>query len=220
LTGYSEDEQHTPIVIGVVKNFNFLTMKEKIQPQMFQHFATYTPFRYFVKLKPGNPHDALSKLEAAWKTAEPELPFNFSFLDERLNRFYAAEARWSNIVGWAGGISIFLACLGLLGLASLSVVNRTKEIGIRKVLGASVTGIVGLISKEFLKLVIIAFVIAVPIAWYFMNKWLQDFEYRINLTAWIFILAGIVAVMIALVTVGTQALKAALSNPVQALRNE
>ena len=220
LTGYTEKEDRTPVVIGVVKNFNFLTMKEKIQPQMFQHFATYTPFKYFVRIKPGNPREALAKLEAAWKSAEPQLPFNFSFLDERLNRFYEAEAKWSNIVGWAGGISIFLACLGLLGLASLSVVNRTKEIGIRKVLGASVSGIISLISKEFLKLVIIAFVIATPLAWYLMNRWLQDFEYRINLTAWIFIAAGAVAILIALITVSTQALKAALSNPVNALRNE
>jgi len=218
LTGYSE--KNTPVVIGVVKNFNFRPFKEKIMPQLFQHFATYTPFKYFVRIRPGNPASVLSKLQASWKKAEPELPFKYSFLDEDLNRFYQSEERWSSIVGWAGGISIFLACLGLLGLAALAVVNRTKEIGIRKVLGASVSGIVSLISKDFLKLVVIAFVIASPLAWYFMNKWLEDFEYRINITAWIFIIAGVSAVLIALLTVATQALKAAVSNPVKALRTE
>ena len=218
LTGYSE--RITPIVIGVVKNFNFRPFKEKIEPQMFQHFADYTPYKYFVRIRPGNPAPVLSKLQVAWKTAEPELPFKYSFLDENLNRFYESEARWSSIVGWAGGISIFLACLGLLGLAALAVVNRTKEIGIRKVLGASVSGIIGLISRDFLKLVVIAFVIASPIAWYFMNKWLEEFAYRISITAWIFIIAGASAIFIALITVAMQALKAAVSNPVKALRTE
>ncbi len=220
LTGYSENEKYTPVVIGVVKNFNFRPFKEKIMPQLFQHFASYTPYKYFVRIRPGNPGSILSKLQVAWKKAEPELPFNYSFLDEDLNNFYKAEERWSSIVGWAGGVSIFLACLGLLGLAALAVVNRTKEIGIRKVLGASVSGIISLISKDFLKLVVIAFVIASPIAWYFMNKWLEDFEYRISITAWIFIIAGASAVLIALLTVAMQALKAAVSNPVKALRTE
>ena len=220
LTGYSDNEKYTPVVIGVVKNFNFRPFKEKIMPQMLQHFASYTPYKYFVRIRPGNPSSVLSKLQASWKTAEPLLPFKYSFLDEDLNRFYKSEERWSSIVGWAGGISIFLACLGLLGLAALAVVNRTKEIGIRKVLGASVSGIISLISKDFLKLVVIAFVIASPIAWYFMNKWLEDFEYRINITAWIFIIAGVSAILIALLTVAMQALKAAVSNPVKALRTE
>ena len=220
LTGYSENEKYTPIVIGVVRNFNYRPFKVKIQPQMFQHFAGYTPFRYFVRIKPGDIGTTLGSLQAAWKKAESQLPFKYSFLDEDLDRFYKAEQRWSNIVGWAGGISIFLACLGLLGLAALSVVNRTKEIGIRKVLGASVSGIIGLISKDFLKLVIIAFLIASPLAWYFMHQWLQDFEYRINITAWIFIIAGLSAVFIALFTVSMQALKAAVGNPVKALRTE
>ncbi len=163
---------------------------------------------------------ALSALTATWKSIVPELPFKYSFLDDNLNQFYKSEVRWSNIVGWAGGISIFLACLGLLGLASLAAVNRIKEIGIRKVLGASVTSIVTLLSKDFLKLVLLAFIIATPIAWYFMNKWLQDFAYRINISAWLFVIAGIVALGIALITVSLQAIKAALSNPVKSLRSE
>jgi putative ABC transport system permease protein len=207
-------------VIGVVRNIHFRPLKEKVQPQMFQHFASYTPYKYFVRIKSGDPSMAIGKLQAAWKSSEAELPFKYSFLDEDLNRFYKEEQKWSRIVGWAGGISIFLACLGLLGLAALAVVNRTKEIGIRKVLGASVTGIVTLISKDFLKLVIIAFIIASPLAYYFMNKYLQDFAYRINITGWIFVVAGVVAIVIALVTVSMQAIKAAVSNPVKALRSE
>jgi putative ABC transport system permease protein len=220
LKGYSDNDAYTPVVIGVVRNINYRPLKEKIQPQMFQHFASYAPYKYFVRVKAGDPSIAIDKLQAAWKSSEAELPFKYSFLDEDLDRFYKEEQKWSRIVGWAGGISIFLACLGLLGLAALAVVNRTKEIGIRKVLGASVTGIVGLISKDFLKLVIIAFVIASPLAWYFMNNWLQDFAYRINITGWIFVVAGVVAILIALITVSMQVLKAAASNPVKALRSE
>ena len=123
-------------------------------------------------------------------------------------------------MGWAGGISIFLACLGLFGLAALAAVNRTKEIGIRKVLGATIGGIVKLLSKDFLKLVLIALVIAVPFAWYFMNKWLQDFAYRISIGWWVFIAVGCLAMLIAFITIGLQAIKAAVANPVKSLRAE
>ncbi len=218
LVGYSE--RLIPEVIGVVKNFNYRPFREKVQPQLFHEFADYSPRKFFIRIKEGDPSTTLAKLQATWKSFVPDLPFRYSFLDEDIDRFYKSEEKWSNIVGWAGGISIFLACLGLLGLAALTVINRTKEIGIRKVLGASVSGIVGLVSRDFLKLVIIAFVIASPIAWYLMNQWLQDFAYRINITLWIFITAGAVAVLIALATVGIQAMKAAVSNPVKALRTE
>jgi len=134
--------------------------------------------------------------------------------------FYQSEARWSNIVGWAGGISIFLACLGLIGLAALAVVNRTKEIGIRKVLGASLSAIISLVSKDFLKLVLIAFLIATPLAWYFMNKWLQDYPYRINISWWVFAFTGASTIIIALIIVSFQAIKVAISNPVHSLRTE
>jgi putative ABC transport system permease protein len=218
LTGYSD--KLTPIVVGVVKNFHFRPFSEKVRPQMFHQFATYRPFKFFVRIRQGNPAPMLAKLEKAWKTVAPGLPFKYSFLDENLDRFYRAESRWSSIVGWAGGISIFLACLGLFGLAALAVVNRTREIGIRKVLGASVPELIRLLSKDFMKLVIMAFLIASPLAWYFMNNWLQDFAYRINITAWIFVIAGITASAIALFTVGVQAARAAGANPVKSLRTE
>ena len=218
LNGYSE--HLTPVVIGVVKNFHFRPFSEKIEPQMFHHFSDYSAYKYFVKIKPGNPSSALNAIQKAWTSAVPDLPLKYDFVDESLNRFYRSESRWSNIVGWAGGISIFLACLGLFGLAALAAVNRTKEIGIRKVLGASVTNIVGLLSKDFLKLVAIALLVAAPLAWYFMNKWLQDFAYRINVSWIVFAATGIFGLTIALFTVGLQAVKAGVRNPVKSLRTE
>ena len=218
LKGYQESL--TPEVIGVVKNFHYRPFSEEVLPQMFHQFSSYRPVRFFVRIHEGDPSKALAVIQSTWKKIVPDYPFKYSFLDDDLNRFYQSEERWSGIVGWAGGISIFLACLGLLGLASLSVVNRTKEIGIRKVLGATVSGIIGLLSKDLMKLVAIAFVIASPLAWYVMNKWLQDFAYRTEITFWIFIVAGIAAVAIALATVSLQALKAALMNPVKSLRTE
>ena len=172
LKGYGE--QRTPVVIGVVKDFNFRPLHNVVEPQMFHMFADYKPYKYFVRLKPGDPSAAIASLEKTWNELVPEIPFKYSFLDEDLDRFYQSEQRWSNIIGWAGGISVFLAALGLFGLAALAVVNRTKEIGIRKVLGASIGGIIGLLTRDFLKLIIIAVLIATPLAWYFMRRWLQD----------------------------------------------
>ena len=159
-------------------------------------------------------------MQKAWSGIVADLPFKYSFLDESLDNFYKAERRWSSIIGWAGGISVFLACLGLFGLAALAAVNRTKEIGIRKVLGASLPGIVKLLSKDFLKLVVIALIIAAPLAWYFMNKWLQDFAYRISIGWWVFIIAGALAIFIAFITIGLQAVRAGIANPVKSLRTE
>lgn len=218
LTGYSENL--TPVVIGVVKDFNFRPLKEEVKPQLFHQFASYQPYKFFVRIRPGYPAQALGRVEAAWKRSVPGYPFKYSFLDENISRFYHAEARWSSIVGWAGGISIFLACLGLLGLTMLAIVNRTKEIGIRKVLGASLSHIIRLISKDFLKLVLLAFIIASPLAWYFMNKWLQDFAYRIQIGWTVFLLSGAAALAIAFGTISFQAVKAGLANPVRSLRDE
>ncbi len=218
LKGYSE--KFTPVVIGVVKNFNYSSFTKKIEPQLFHQFADYQPYRFFVRIKPGNPAKAIAAIESAWKKIVPSFPLKYSFLDESLNRFYHSEARWSSIVGWAGGISIFLACLGLLGLTMLSIVNRTKEIGIRKVLGATVINITTLLSKDFVKLVLVALVIASPLAWYFMNKWLEGFAYRIQISWLVFLLCGVAAVVIALAVISFQAIKAAVANPVTSLRTE
>lgn len=218
LTGYSEKK--TPIVIGIVRDFNFSALSKKIEPQLFHQFASYKLFKFFVRISPKDVPGTIASIEATWKKIVPEYPMKYSFLDERLDQFYKAEDRWSKIIGWAGGISIFLACLGLLGLTMLAVVNRTKEIGIRKVLGATITNITTLLSKDFLKLVFASLLIASPLAWYFMNKWLQGFAYRINISWWVFLTVAIVALFIALVTISLQAVKAAVANPVKSLRTE
>jgi putative ABC transport system permease protein len=218
IKGYTEDL--TPVVIGVVKDFNYRALTDKVAPQLFHQYSSYQPYKFFVRIKPGNPSNALTTIASAWKKISPEYPLKYSFLDENLDRFYKSEARWSNIVGWAGGISIFLACLGLLGLTMLTIVNRTKEIGIRKILGASVSHITTLISKDFLKLVALALVIASPLAWYFMTKWLENFAYRISISWIVFLIAAVSALIIAFVTISFQAIKAAMANPVKNLRTE
>ena len=218
IKGYMETK--TPVVIGVVKNFNYRPFKEEVKPQMFHQFADYAPYKFFVRIKPGNPAPALGAMQKAWTAVVADLPFKYSFLDESLDNFYKSERKWSNIIGWAGGISVFLACLGLFGLAALAAINRTKEIGIRKVLGASLPGIIALLSKDFLKLVALALIVAAPLAWYFMNKWLEDFAYRISIGWWVFIAAGALAIVVAFVTIGFQAVKAGGANPVKSLRTE
>ncbi len=208
------------VIIGVVRDFNFEPLTRKVRPQLFSVPSGAAPSKIFVRIQPGNPAAALEVLQKNWAVLCPGMPFNYRFVDESLNRFYASETRLGGVFAWAGGISIFLACLGLFGLAVLAAANRLKEIGIRKVLGASVVGIVGLLSKDFLKLVIIALVIASPLAWYFMHKWLQDYAYRIDIGWGVFVLTGLVAVLIALLTVGVQGARAAGVDPVKSLRTE
>jgi putative ABC transport system permease protein len=207
-------------IIGVTKDFNFEDLKREVRAQLFSNPANFRPGTLYVRIRPGNPTQTIAKLQSTWKKLAPDIPFKFDFVDEKFDRFYASEQRWSNIIGWAGGVSIFLACLGLFGLAALAAVNRTKEIGIRKVLGASVVNIVRLLSMDFVKLVVIALLVASPLAWYFMNNWLQDFVYRIDIGYLVFILAGVFAIAIAIITIGVQAVRAAMSNPVNALRTE
>jgi putative ABC transport system permease protein len=219
LTGYNGSGEQ-PIVIGVVKNFNFQGMQQKVQPQMFQQYALNQSNHFFVRLKPGDPSNALAAIQTEWKKIAPDYPLKYNFLDENLNHFYQSESRWSSIIGWAGGISIFLAILGLLGLSALTAINRTKEIGIRRVLGASLSTIVSLLSKDFLKLVLVSFLIAIPIAWYFMTKWLQDYAYRITIQWWVFALTGMSIVVIAVLTTSLQAIKTAIANPVKSLHTE
>lgn len=174
----------------------------------------------FVHIYPGDPTVTLSQMEAVWKKISPTIPFTFSFLDEKFDNFYKEQQRWSKIMCWAGGICIFLVCLGLFGLAYLAATNRTQEIGIRKVLGISTIGVVRLLSAEFIRLVMIAFLIITPVAWYFMHQWLQDFAYRISISVWVFVAIAIGALMITLLTVSFQSIKAAVANPVKSLRTE
>jgi putative ABC transport system permease protein len=206
-------------IIGVVKDFNFEPLTREVRPQIFIQPAKFKPSAYFVHLKNVDA-ESLSMLESAWKNVSPDLPFKYSFVDETFNAFYKEEQRWATILAWAGNICIFLASLGLFGLASLSAANRTKEIGIRKVLGASVPGIARLLSGDFVKLVFIAIIISSPIAWYVTTKWLTQFAYRIELSWLTFVITGVFALLIATFTVAIQAIRAALANPTKSLRSE
>ena len=210
----------TAIVSGVVRNFNYRPLSEEVKNQVFETTTDKGYIHFYVRINPGNPKRALAIMQKAWNTAAPGIPMNYSFLDDDISNYYKAEQTWSGIVGWAGGISIFLGCLGLLGLAALAAVNRIKEIGVRKVLGASIPNIIFLLLKDFLKLITIAFVIASPVAYYFMHQWLQDYANRINISLWVFAATGLVAILIASLTISFQAIKAAMANPVESLRTE
>jgi putative ABC transport system permease protein len=207
-------------IIGVARDFNFERLTRKVRPQLFEMPAQFDPAKVFVHLRAGNPTPTLARIREAWTRLAPDVPFNYSFLDEDLDRFYKSEARWGNIVAWAGGISIFLAALGLFGLAALAAANRIKEIGIRRVLGATPIEIVGLLTGGFLPLVLLAALIAAPLAWYFMHKWLQDFAYRIDIGWWTFIVTALAALGISYLTIGFQAWRAARTNPAKNLRVE
>ncbi|MDQ6903311.1 MAG: ABC transporter permease, partial [Bacteroidota bacterium] len=163
---------------------------------------------------------SLASVENIYKKYLPDIPYQYTFLDDKYARLYEAEQRQGTIFTVFACIAIFIACLGLFGLSAFAITQRVKEIGVRKVLGAKVGSIVGLLSKDFIKLVLIASIIAFPIAWYAMSHWLQDFAYRVNIHWWVFILSAILAMVVALATVSFQAIKAALANPVKSLRSE
>ncbi len=212
--------QVSKTIIGVVKDFHYEDLTRFVRPQLFFQPSVFKPSSFFVRIKSGDPANTLAMLQATWKSIVPELPFQYNFLDQKFDDFYKAEERWSNIIGLAGNICIFLAGLGLFGLASLAISNRTKEIGIRKVLGASLVNVVSLLCSGFIKLVVIAIVIASPIAWYAMNRWLQDFAYKIEIKWWMFVVTGLAAITMALLTVSIQAIKAALINPAKSLKSD
>ena len=205
-------------IIGIVKNFNFESLHKTVGPLAF--FLGKSTGLISFKVKAANIPSILKTVAIKWKTMAPGMPFSYRFMDESFAEMYKAEQRAGKIALIFSVLAILIACLGLFGLATFIAEQRTKELGIRKVLGASVNSIVQLLSKDFVRLVLIAFLIASPIAWWAMNKWLQDFAYRISLTWWIFLLAGLLALLIALITVSFQAVKAALANPVKNLRAE
>lgn len=215
-----EGEQNQFTIVGVVKNFHFKDLHEAIEPFAFRLYND-AGFNYLVvHLKNGDFNKTVSSLGATWKKLNPNEPFEYSFLDLDFQKNYEAESRQAGLINYFTVIAIIISCLGLLGLATFTAEQRTKEIGIRKVLGASVNGLVGLLSKDFLKLVVIAVLIASPLAWYGMNKWLENFAYRTSISWAVFVITTIVAMVIAFVTVSFQAVKAALANPVKNLRTE
>ena len=205
-------------IIGVVRNFNFETLHHEVGPLAFE-LSQGNGFASF-KVGTGNISQLISQIQSKWKSMSLGLPLRYRFLDDSFDEMYRNEQRVGKIALVFSVLTIFIACLGLFGLATFIAEQRTKEIGIRKVLGASVKGIVQMLSKDFMKLVAISFVIAAPTAWYFMHKWLQDFAYRVNISWWIFVAAGLTALLIALLTVSFQAIRAAIMNPVKSLRTE
>ncbi len=206
-------------IIGVAKDFHFRSFHQKIEPMVMFYNPDWQS-QIFVKISPGAAPRVLLETDRIWKERFPETPFAYSFLDESFDRLYQTERKAGQLFNVFAGIAVLISCLGLFGLATFSAERRTKEIGIRKVLGASVSSIVALLSKDFLKLVLFAIVLASPIAWYVMNRWLQDFAYKVDIQWWVFALAGLLAVSIALLTVSFQSIKAALANPVKSLRSE
>jgi len=210
--------QNKGTIIGVVKDFNYSSLKTIIEPAIFY----YDPagWAMYVKTTGKDAPKALAAAQKVWKAYASEFPFEYSFLDDDFNRMYKDDQRTGTLFNVFAIAAILISCLGLFGLATYTAQVKTKEIGIRKVLGASVPSLIRLLSKEFVVLVSTSFVIAAPLAWYFMSKWLRDFAYRININWWIFLVTGVLAIMIALVTVGFQAIKAAVANPVKSLRTE
>ena len=213
--------QTTPFeIVGVLMDFHFEDLHQTIEPYAFM-LNKRPSFNYIiVHVNTANMTSVLSFLEQKWKTLRPDEPFEYTFLNEDFQKNYQAESRTSRIVSTFTGISILISCLGLFGLAAFAAQQRTKEIGVRKVLGASVSAIVLLLAKDFLKLVVIAILIASPLAWYAMNRWLQSFAYQIDIPWWIFVAAGGLAIAIAFLTISFQSLKAALMNPVKSMRSE
>ncbi len=208
-------------VIGVVKDFHSQSVHERIAPTMIVFGNVQNYLYVFVRIRPGNIAQTLASLERTWNEIMPNYAFEYTFLDEDFDGLYKADALKGTLLGYFALLTIFIACLGLFGLASFTAEQRTKEIGVRKTLGASVASIVLLLSKEFTKLVVVAFVVAAPVAYFAMDQWwLQDFAYRIDISWPIFLMAGLSALLIAWLTVSYQSVKAALTNPVEALRYE
>jgi len=207
-------------IAGVVKNFVFGDMYAKSDPLIFQCYPEYFGYMYIRLKEQSNKEQALAKIETIIKNNNPGYPFNYIFVDDEFNRQFKSEMLIGKLSRVFALLAIIITCLGLFGLAAYTAERRTKEIGIRKVLGASVAGITGLLSKDFLKLVVISAFIAFPLAWWFMHNWLQNYAYRVTIGWWVFILAGVAALLITLITISFQSIKAAIANPVKSLKTE
>jgi putative ABC transport system permease protein len=206
-------------IVGVVADFNFELMKQTVGP-LSMVLGNNRASIVSVKISGANARDAIASISAVWKNFAPDQPFRYTFMDESFADMYDDVQRTGRIFTSFAVFAIIIACLGLFALSAFMAEQRRKEIGIRKVLGASVNGIVSMLSKDFVKLVLIAVVIASPISWWVMSTWLQDFAYRINISWYFFLVAGALALLIAITTVSFQSIKAAIANPVKSLRTE
>ena len=216
---FSDNTPYT--VIGVVNDFHQMSLQKKITPTVFQYVTDPREFEfYLVKVKTANLHQTIDHIQSAWNSSFKENPFGFAFLDEYFNRQYKNELQFGVLFGAFSIVAIAIACIGLFALVAFMIGQRTKEIGVRKVLGASIQDLIVLLTKDFVRLVLLANLIAWPLGWWLMNSWLKDFAYHIHISWYIFVSAGSTAVLIALVTVSVQAIKAAFSNPVKSLRTE
>ncbi len=207
-------------VIGVVKDYHYQSLNQKIGPQLFTMNPDNPYGTVFIKIKPNTASSALKTIQSKFKQLFPLSPYSYVFMNDKNIKAYDAEAKWKQIMLFGAILTIFISCIGLFGLSVLSAEKRTKEIGIRKVLGASVNRVVVILSKDFLKLVSISLIIAIPAAWIVSNKWLENYPYRISLSWWLFASGAVLVVLIALITVSFQAIKAAVANPVKSLRTE
>ncbi len=212
-------EKDTLTVIGVLQSYHQLGLQKPIDPQLVI-LRPNTRNAYSIKLQTASMQQSISSVKKIWDAYFPNDPFNYYFLDNFFDQQYKADHRFGRVFSLFAILAILISCFGLLGLSSYNILQRTKELGIRKVLGASTQNVVYILSKDFLMLVIIAFVFAIPLAWIIMNRWLQDFAYRVNISWWIFAVAGLIAIIIALGTISFQAIKAAIANPVKSLRVE
>jgi len=206
-------------VIGVVRDFNYKSLYDKVETTVLQIFPD-AAWKVAVKMQSANIGNSINSVRKVCNKFTPEYPIEYKFLDENFEQMYNAEDKLKSLLTIFTSIAIFVGCLGLFGLAAYTAERRRREVGIRKVLGASTENVVLLLSKDFITLVVISLIIASPVAWYFMNKWLQDFAYRISISWWMFVIAAIVAIGIAFITVSFQAIKAAIANPVKSLRTE
>jgi ABC-type antimicrobial peptide transport system permease subunit len=206
-------------VVGVLKDFNARSLHNELAPLLIT--TNITMYRQAsIKLATTNVSSTMQAVEKIWEKTFPDYVYEYRFLDDKIASFYKQEVQLSYLYKIFAAIAIFLSCLGLYGLASFMAVQRTKEVGIRKVLGATTGSIVYLFSKEFILLITIAFTIATPLAWYYMQQWLQDYAYRISISWWLFAAGGLASIAIAILTIGFQAVKSALANPVKNLRTE
>ncbi|HWB26484.1 MAG TPA: ABC transporter permease [Chitinophagaceae bacterium] len=213
-------ENETYTVIGVVKNYHYKPLTEKIGPQFYTINPANSYGMVYIKIKPGTETASLQYIAKTFKSLFPLSPFSYTFKQEQNEQSYAAEARWKQIILLSAVLTIFISCIGLFGLSVLSAEKRVKEIGVRKVLGASVSRIVAILSADFLKLIFISLAISIPLAWVAANKWLQNYPYRIGLSGWLLASGGVLVILVALVTISFQSIKAALTNPVKSLRTE
>ena len=209
-----------PKIIGVVEDFNYQSLQNTVEPVMIYMNPRDPILNMMVRISPDDIPETVNKLKETWNKVTADVPFSYSFLDEDMDNLYRSEQRWSKIVRYSSILAIIIACLGLFGLAGIVAVQRQKEIGIRKVLGATTASITVMLSSDFAKLVLVSIALASPFAWYVMKKWLQEFAYQIDVSIWVFITAGVAALCISLITVSFKSLRAALSNPIESLKSE